>query len=124
MVGAVRAVDARGAAKLRHCDDDRVAPAGAEALLELLEGAVETGEPVGELPLRRTLVLVRVPALEGERGAGGGLTHAGGLIHAAAPLLHLVGHAVAHRHFFGVEADAQRLSGPIAMSSSSRSCND
>ena len=68
MVGAVRAVDANGAAELGDRHDDRVLPGVAEVGLEGVEGGVEALQPLGQQALRRALVLMGVETVEGERG--------------------------------------------------------
>src|SRR5262249_27990242 len=67
VVGAIIAVDSRGATEFGHDYGNRLAPGIAHVGLDLGNSAVERAEQIGEAALDGTLVDVSVPAVECQR---------------------------------------------------------
>src|SRR3954452_17197682 len=69
VIGAIGAVDARGAAELGHDGNHGLAPVVPHVGLDRSQGAIERAQKVGELTGSRALVDVRIPADKAERAA-------------------------------------------------------
>ena len=67
MIGALGAVDARGAAELGGDHHDRIAPALAQSAFEFSERAVEAGQQLRQTADRATFIGVGIPAVERQR---------------------------------------------------------